>query len=713
MEEIAKEINLVNEKLQQLSLAVEQSPVSIVITDTNGTIQYVNKKFIELTGYTFEEAIGKNPSILKSEDSPPEMYLEMWETLTKGKEWNGDFHNKKKHGDSYWEHAKISPIVNSNGEITHYLAIKEDITERKEIEERLKLQYEVSDILSLATTLDEAIPLLLKSLLIFSRWKVSALWKVNSSGEELDCLEVYHCPDFEIPDFEIETRSLKFKKGVGLPGRVWENKIPLWITDVSNDNNFPRAAAAFKDNLTSAIAFPILYDNEVLGIIECFHSKEISPNEKLIQAFQNLSQQIGQFFVHQAARMKLVIATEEAKTANRAKSEFLATMSHEIRTPLNGIIGFTDLLMKTPLNETQANYLRIVNQSGIALLDLLNDILDFSKIEADKLELNIERVDIFELARQATDIIKYKASEKKLNVSLDISPNVPRFILTDPVRLRQILINLLGNAVKFTKEGEIEIKIVSGMREPSSEKAILEFTIRDTGIGISKENQKKIFEAFSQEDSSITRKYGGTGLGLNISNKLLALMNSRLELESEYGKGSKFYFTLTATIGRENEQEKNLSIAESYKGNMEIQAGPIHRAGTDRSWLLNKIKVLIVDDDEVNMILAHTLLEQMLPNGIILESKNGREAVQIFQMEKPDIIFMDVQMYDMDGYTATNEIRKIEVDSRIPIIALTAGTVKEEIEMCFEAGMDDYASKPITKATFEYLLFKWLGNQKP
>jgi PAS domain S-box-containing protein len=656
----------VEERLRKLSRAVEQSPAAVMITDVHGAIEYVNPKFTQITGYTAAEVTGQNPRILKSGLQSQGAYEGLWTTILSGREWRGEFANRKKSGEIYWESASIVPIRDSAGAITHFLAVKEDITERKRAEEELRR------------------------------------------------------------------------------------------------------------------------------------------------------------------------AKEAAEAANRAKSQFLANMSHEIRTPMNGVIGMAGLLLDSDLSLEQRRYAEIVRSSGEALLGVINDILDFSKIEARRLDLECADFDLRSVLEYAASLVGTKTIEKQLELLFEVVPGTPCLLRGDAGRLRQVLVNLLGNAVKFTPQGEVAVTV--RVDSEDEQKATLHFRVRDTGIGFRQEQASLLFEPFVQADGSKTRRYGGTGLGLTISKQLVEMMGGQIGVRSEEGKGATFWFTAafekqpaagapsTGTqpelrdarvlvvddnatnrhllcallrswgcrpaesadagsamsvlkqaartsepfqiavldmdlpdmdgvdLGRQIASDPELEptalylmtgsgrivdgarlqalgfkgqiakpiwerkllgtlLATSSQGRASEAPGRgISQTASRRSGAEPKFRILVAEDDPTNQEAAGMMLRKLGFTADLVG--NGLEALEALQQRTYDLLLLDCEMPEMDGYETARRIRDPRTGARnplIPIVALTADAKSADREKCFQAGMNDYLAKPVEPRQLAEVLGKWLA----
>lgn len=792
------------DQFQKLSIAVEQSANSIIITDINGNIEYVNKKFIDISGYSFQEVLGKNPRILKTNYKSKDEYKELWDTILSGKEWNGVFCNRNKKGEIYWESATISPIKNENGDLINFLAIKEDITLTKKLENELvENQKMLSTLMSnlpglvyrclndhdwtmifvnegiKQLTAYEADDLLYNKKISFNQiileedreqvWENAQLGLNSKANYQLqyriltadkkikwvfeqaigiynengnleyiegfitDITERKNAERIQDIIFNISNAALKTKNinqflkeiqsnlneiidttnfFVGFYNKERESlSLPFMVDDKDKFEEVP-----LKDTLSAYVinsgqplfardkdiekleqkgivklvgsqskvwlGVPLKIDEEVFGIIvvQSYTNKNLY-TKKDLNLLEFVSGQIASVIARKQYEEQLITAKEKAEESDRLKTVFLSNMSHEVRTPMNAIIGFSNLLKDNTLTEEERNeYIDIISNRTVDLLNIITNIIDISRFETGTVEVynnefNIRDlfVDLYEYYQK----VKTETNKSQIELNLALSEESNK-INTDYSKLKQIINNLLNNAFKFTEKGQISF----GYEFDLIQKEIKVF-IKDSGKGIADDKKRIIFNSFRQATEGNIRVHQGLGLGLSISKKIVELLNGKIWVESTENVGSTFYFTIPLIFAKVEE---------------------IKQVASNKPLDLTNKKILIAEDIESNYLLLETAIKRT--NASIIWAKNGKEAVEIAINQKIDLILMDINMPVMDGATAAKIIK--EHNENQIIIAQTAFSDMNEANISKKYNCDEILHKPISLKNLNQLLKTYL-----
>jgi PAS domain S-box-containing protein len=649
------------ESKRQFEEMANSAPVMLWMTGRNGEVTFVNDQWLNLTGHSLEETLGNGwLKVVHPDDLSRMANLSLADAVAPGPVYV-DYRLRRFDGQIRWISSSGVPRFSSTGIFEGYVGSATDVTESRKTEERLRLLESVVVSATEGVMITDA--------------------EMNEPGPRILYVNESFTRVTGYTPGEVKGRSPRF-----LQGPLTDKRMLASVQAAMKQGkaiqvellNYRKDGTPFWNEMD---VVPIADGNGAFS--HCIAlQRDVTERKRVENEIQRYARELKQ--KNQALQSALAASRESTEL----KSRFLANMSHEIRTPMNGIIGMIGLLSTTQLSAEQEEYVDAVQQSANSLLVVINDILDLSRIEAGKLELDCVSFDVKATMEDAVSLLGIVARTKGLTLACVVSPGIPPFVFGDPVRIRQVITNLVGNALKFTENGGVNVSVRLAGR--SAESMSIYVAVRDTGIGIPEDQCGRLFHRFSQADNSSTRKHGGSGLGLAISRQLVELMGGEIGVETEAGKGSTFWFTVTLGTGTNQVQARPATLEPA-------QEKPAAAAPK---------RVLVAEDTPINQRIALKILEK---SGFVAEAVgNGRLAVEAVRNGHYDLVLMDVQMPDMDGFEATAAIRRLDSALReIPIIAMTANAMAGDRERCISSGMDDYISKPVSLPLLRSALERW------
>ena len=645
---IARDITIskkINEENKRLSYVAKGTDNIIIITDKNRRIEWVNQPFETLTGYSLDEVIGKKPNkFIQYEETDINTILLIKEALTNQASFKGEIKSISKAGRKYWLDININPIFNDKNELINFIVIESDITEKK------RKDLSIANLVATQTTIFNGVG----HTVIFTD-ALGIIRRINKAGLNLtEYLADEVIGKLTPMAFHDRDEVLKRSLELSLELRQYvEPNFETFIVKIRDECNVDTNEWTYISKSGKRIP--------VWSSVTC-----IKNTEEIIQGYLVVAED---YTIKKQVELELINAKNLAEQAVYAKDNFLANMSHEIRTPLNAIIGFTELIAQSNLDDTQMEFVNNIQIAGDNLLLIINDILDLSKIESGQLMIENYPFNLKSILKHVFKLLEVKAAENNLEFNLFLDAEMPEFVVGDKGRINQIVMNLAGNAIKFTKEGEVTIS-VKKIAETANDYT-LRFSVKDTGIGIPEDKLITIFDRFTQAEASTTRRFGGTGLGLNIVKQLVELLNGDIQVKSKLGRGSEFYFSLDF-------KKVDSSIVETIKENNKKKS-------------LGNLSILLCEDNILNQRLASNVIKKF---GFQLDiANNGQEGIDLLLKSRYDLVLMDLQMPVKDGYQTTIYIRN-ELKLDIPIIAMTAHSLIGEQQKCFDIGMNAYVAKP-------------------